>query len=114
MNLDYILKHSLSRSIVFKDIPKFPVMRRDFSLLLDQKISFEAIKSTSHKTERKILKSVELFDVFEGKKLPRGKKSYGIAFTFQDQNKTLTDKQVDKVMEKLKKNFSTEYKAELR
>lgn len=114
LNLDYILKHSLSKSLVFKDIPKFPVMRRDFSLLLDTKISFEAIKSTSYKTERKILKSVELFDVFEGKKLPRGKKSYGIAFTFQDQNKTLTDKQVDKVMEKLKKNFSTEYKAELR
>jgi phenylalanyl-tRNA synthetase beta chain len=89
-------------------------MRRDFSLLLDKEVSFEAIKNMSHKTERKILKTVELFDVFEGKKLPSGKKSYGISFTFQDQKKTLTDKQVDKVMEKLKQNFSLEYKAELR
>jgi phenylalanyl-tRNA synthetase beta chain len=114
LNLDDILKYSFPKSLIFKDIPKFPVMRRDFSLLLDKEVSFEAIKNMSHKTERKILKTVELFDVFEGKKLPNGKKSYGISFTFQDQKKTLTDKQVDKVMEKLKQNFSSEYKAELR
>ena len=89
-------------------------MRRDFALLLDQEVSFEALKTIALNTERKILISVQLFDVYEGKNLPKGKKSYGISFTFQDKNKTLTDKQVDKIMEKLQQNFSKELKAELR
>jgi phenylalanyl-tRNA synthetase beta chain len=81
---------------------------------LDQEVSFEALKTIALKTERKILTSVQLFDVYEGKNLPKGKKSYGISFTFQDKNKTLTDKQIDKIMEKLQQNFSKELKAELR
>ena len=98
----------------YQEVAKFPQMRRDFALLLDQEVSFEALKTIALNTERKILTSVQLFDVYEGKNLPKGKKSYGISFTFQDKNKTLTDKQVDKIMEKLQQNFSKELKAELR
>ncbi len=114
LNWDYITKKAFSRPLTYKEVPKFPIIRRDFALLLDQEVTFESLKNISYKIERKILKSVELFDVFEGKKLPKGKKSYGISFTFQDQNKTLTDKQVDKIMEKFKQNFIKEFSAELR
>jgi phenylalanyl-tRNA synthetase beta chain len=89
-------------------------MKRDFALLLNEETSFEQVKNVAFNTERKILKTVELFDVYEGKNLPKGKKSYGVSFVFQDDNKTLTDKQVDKIMEKLKQNFTNEFKAELR
>ena len=98
----------------YEDVPRFPVMKRDFALLIDKEVSFESLESISYKTEHKILKSVQLFDVFEDEKLPKGKKSYGITFTFQDQNKTLTDKHIDKIMEKLKGNFIKEFNAELR
>ena len=98
----------------YEDVPRFPVMKRDFALLIDKEVSFESLESISYKTERKILKSVQLFDVFEDEKLPKGKKSYGITFTFQDQKKTLTDKHIDKIMEKLKGNFIKEFNAELR
>ena len=72
------------------------------------------MQKLAYQTERKILKSVTLFDVYEGKSLAKGKKSYGINFNFQDKNKTLTDKQVDKVMEKLLQNFKKVFNAELR
>ncbi len=98
----------------YEDVPRFPVIKRDFALLIDKEVSFESLENISYKTERKILKSVKLFDVFEDEKLPKGKKSYGITFTFQDQNKTLTDKHIDKIMEKLKGNFIKEFNAELR
>ena len=89
-------------------------MRRDFALLLDQEVKFESLQEIAFNTERKILNSVSLFDVYEGKNLPKGKKSYGINFTFQDKNRTLTDKQVDKVMQKLLKNFKDKFQVELR
>ena len=95
-------------------MPRFPFMKRDFALLIDKEVSFESLENISYKTERKILKSVQLFDVFQDEKLPKGKKSYGITFTFQDQKKTLTDKHIDKIMEKLKGNFIKEFNAELR
>ena len=98
----------------YEDVPRFPFMKRDFALLIDKEVSFESLENISYKTERKILKSVQLFDVFQDEKLPKGKKSYGITFTFQDQNKTLTDKHIDKIMEKLKGNFIKEFNAELR
>ena len=107
-------KDAFSEPLQYEEVTKFPLMRRDFALLIDQEVQFEALKNTALQTERKILKSVQLFDVYEGKNLPKGKKSYGISFTFQDKNKTLTDKQVDKVMEKLQQNFSKEFNAELR
>ena len=114
--LEFKLLADLAKSdtIQYKEIPKFPKIRRDFALLLDIDVSFDALKQIALKTEKNILNSVQLFDVYEGNKLEKGKKSYGISFTFQDQSKTLTDKQNDKVMEKLKQNFSKELKAELR
>ena len=89
-------------------------MRRDFALLIDKNVSFQSLKDTAYKTERKILQDVNLFDVYEGKNLPKDKKSYGISFTFQDKNKTLTDKQVERVMEQLLQNFKSQFGAELR
>jgi phenylalanyl-tRNA synthetase beta chain len=109
-----LAQHAYKQPLHYQEVAKFPQMRRDFALLLDQEVSFEALKTIALNTERKILTSVQLFDVYEGKNLPKGKKSYGISFTFQDKNKTLTDKQVDKIMEKLQQNFSKELKAELR
>lgn len=114
LDWDALVKTAFSKELQYQEVPKFPLMRRDFALLLDEEVTFEALKNTAQKTERKILKDIQLFDVYEGKNLPKGKKSYGISFVFQDQNKTLTDKQVDKVMEKLKQNFTREFKAELR
>ena len=114
LDWDALVTTSFSNELQYQEVPKFPQMRRDFALLLEEDVTFEALKHTAQKTERKILKDVQLFDVYEGKNLPKGKKSYGISFVFQDQNKTLTDKQVDKVMEKLKQNYTREFKAELR
>ena len=83
-------------------------------MLLDKNLLFEDIKRVAFKTDNKILKSVELFDVYEGKNISENKKSYGITFLFQDENKTLTDKRVNKVMEKLKQKFNAEFNSELR
>lgn len=114
LNWQQLAKDALSETIHYEEIAKFPSVSRDFALLVDQNVQFEDLQKLAFKTERKILKSVTLFDVFEGKSLPKGKKSYGINFNFQDQNKTLTDKQVDKVMEKLLQNFKKDFEAELR
>ncbi len=114
LNWQQLAKDALSETIHYQEIAKFPFVSRDFALLVDQNVQFEDLQKLAFKTERKILKSVTLFDVFEGKSLPKGKKSYGINFNFQDQNKTLTDKQVDKVMEKLLQNFKKDFEAELR
>lgn len=102
------------KNIVVSDIPKFQAVRRDFALLLDTQISYQQIHELAFKNEKKILKEVSLFDVYEGDKLPEGKKSYAVSFTFQDTHKTLTDKQVDKVMSKFQKAFETELSAQLR
>lgn len=109
-----LLEKAFHKEIEYQEIPKFPIMRRDFALLVDHSISFEALKQTAQQTENKILTDIQLFDVYQGKNLPKGKKSYGLSFSFQDTQKTLTDKQVDKVMEKLKTNFSKQFGAELR
>lgn len=114
LNWGLLCRDAFSKPILFEEVTKFPSMRRDFALLIDQEVSFEALQEIAFKTERKILKSVSLFDVYEGKNLPNRKKSYGINFTFLDKNKTLTDKQVDKVMEKLLKNFKNAFDVELR
>ena len=114
LNWSKLTKDAFSKKITFEEITKFPFMRRDFSLLIDHEISFDLIKEIAFKTEKKILKNVTLFDVYEGGNLPRDKKSYGINFTFQDKNRTLTDLQIDKVMDKLLKNFKQRFEVELR
>ncbi|MDU8886878.1 phenylalanine--tRNA ligase subunit beta [Yeosuana sp. MJ-SS3] len=110
-NLLQLIKH---HTIVFKNIPKYPEVRRDFALLIDDQVTFEQIDSIAMKTEKDLLKDVDLFDVYQGKNLPKGKKSYAVSFTIQDERKTLTDKQIDKIMKKLQTNFEKELGAELR
>ena len=114
INWSRFIENCFEKPTYFKDLPKFPSIKRDFALLLNKEITFEEIEEVSLKTERKILKSVELFDVYSGDKLPSGKKSYGVSFNFQDENRTLTDKHVDKIMKKLEKNFVENFNAELR
>ena len=112
-NWDLILK-LLSNKIKFKEIAKYPEVRRDLSLLIDSKTTFEEIYTIATQTEKSILKAVNLFDVYEGKNLPDGKKSYAVSFIIQDTTKTLTDNQIDKVMTKLQNNFEKELGATLR
>ena len=114
LNWEELTKHAFSKPIIYEEVAKFPLMRRDFALLIDKNVSFQSLKDTAYKTERKILQDVNLFDVYEGKNLHKDKKSYGISFTFQDKNKTLTDKQVERVMEQLLQNFKSQFGAELR
>ena len=110
-NILVIVKHS---KITFKDIAKYPEVRRDFALLLDDVVSFESIYKIAKQSEKQLLKSINLFDVYQGKNLPKGKKSYAVSFTLQDENKTLTDKQIYKIMNKLQANFEKQLGAELR
>ena len=110
-NVITLAKHS---DIKFKDIPKYPEVRRDFALLLDDNVTFETINNIAKQTEKQLLKAVNLFDVYQGKNLTKGKKSYAISFTLQDEKKTLTDKRIDKIMNKLQSNFESQLGAELR
>jgi phenylalanyl-tRNA synthetase beta chain len=112
-NWNLILK-LLSTKIKFADIPKYPEVRRDLALLVDDSVAFEAIYSIARQTEKSLLKDVNLFDVYRGKNLPEGKKSYAVSFILQDNSKTLTDEQIDKIMSKLQKNMESELGASLR
>ena len=112
-NWNIILK-LISNKIKFTDIPKYPEVRRDLALLVDDSVAFDAIYSIAHQTEKWLLKNVSLFDVYQGKNLPEGKKSYAVSFTLQDNTKTLTDDQIDKIMNKLQKNLESEVGASLR
>ena len=106
-----IIKH---HNIKFNSIPKYPEVKRDFALLLDDNVTFESIFKLAKQSEKQLLKQVNLFDVYQGKNLPKGKKSYAVSFTLQDENKTLTDKQIDKIMSKLQSAFEQQLGAELR
>jgi phenylalanyl-tRNA synthetase beta chain len=112
-NWNIVLK-LVSNKIKFAEIPKYPEVRRDLALLLDENVAFDAIYKIARQTEKSLLKDIRLFDVYLGKNLPEGKKSYAVSFTIQDNTKTLTDEQIDKVMNKLQKNFATELGASLR
>ncbi|MDP4964301.1 MAG: phenylalanine--tRNA ligase subunit beta [Salibacteraceae bacterium] len=95
-------------------LPKYPEVRRDFALLLDKAVEYSTIENLAYQTERKLLKEVFLFDVYEGKGLPEGKKSYAVSFALRDENKTLTDQEVDNTMKRLFERFNREVGAELR
>jgi phenylalanyl-tRNA synthetase beta chain len=112
-NWNAILK-LVGGKIKFAEIPKYPEVRRDLALLVDQSVQFESIYKIARQTEKSLLKKIDLFDVYEGKNLPEGKKSYAVGFTIQDPTKTLTDVQIDKIMLKLQHNFETELNAVLR
>ena len=113
-NWDAILEIVAHNDVKFKAIPKYPSVRRDFALLLDTNITFEEITTIAKQTEKQLLKDVNLFDVYEGKNLPKGKKSYAVSFLLQDEHKTLTDKQIDKTMKKLQQQFENKLGASLR
>ena len=111
---DYVLANISTANFKLKPIPKFPHVKRDFALLLDENIQFGQLMEAAFKTERQLLKEVSLFDVYTGKNLPKGKKSYALSFTLQDERKTLTDKQIDKIMNKLQARFERDFGASLR
>ncbi|PIF62887.1 phenylalanine--tRNA ligase subunit beta [Flavobacterium sp. 11] len=104
----------ISTKIKYTEIPKYPEVRRDLALLIDQNVTYDSIYNIARQTEKALLKDINLFDVYEGKNLPEGKKSYALSFTIQDSSKTLTDTQIDKIMSKLQNNFETELGASLR
>lgn len=112
-NWNLILK-LIGSKIKFTDIPKYPEVRRDLALLVDENVTFDAIYTIARQTEKSLLKEVNLFDVYQGKNLPEGKKSYAVSFILQDNSKTLTDEQIDKIVSKLQKNLENEVGASLR
>ncbi len=111
---DILFQLIKKQKVLFKEMPKFPEVKRDLALLLDEGVSFTEIRKSAFKAERKILKSVTLFDVYRGDKIPEGKKQYAISFVLQDSEKTLTDKYVEETMTKLLKNFEINFGAQLR
>lgn len=109
-----ILKALKNHKIAFVPMPKFPSVKRDLALLLDKQVRFKEVKELALRTEKSLLKSVTLFDVYEGEKLGNGKKSYAVSFTLLDEEKTLTDKQIDKIMNKLIGAYKHQFNAEIR
>jgi len=113
-NFDLIINLARKNTIIYQDVSKFPAVRRDLSMLIDKNITFGTLKQIAQKTERKLLKEVNVFDVYEGDKLPAGKKSYALSFIIEDIEKTLTDKAIDAIMQKLIYNLEKEAGAEIR
>lgn len=109
-----LLKQNAKFKVNFTEISKFPAVKRDLALLVDTSVSFAQIEELAYKTERKLLQKVNLFDVYEGNNLPAGKKSYAVNFTIQDTEKTLKDKQIDNIMQKMIKTFTEKLGAQLR
>ena len=114
LNWSELMKAIRSVKVSYKEISKYPAVKRDLALLLDKNVQFAEIAKIARDTEKKLLKEVELFDVYEGKNLEPGKKSYAVSFILQDENQTLTDKQIDKIMSKLIKNLEDKLNAKLR
>ena len=114
INWDNVMKAIKKNEVLYHDISKYPAVSRDLALLIDKDVQFEQIEQIARQTEKKLLKSVELFDVYEGKNLPEGKKSYAVNFILQDETKTLTDKQIESMMNKLIANLKSKLGAELR
>jgi phenylalanyl-tRNA synthetase beta chain len=114
LNWENILQLASKKSIKVAELSKFPSVKRDLALLLNNKTEFKEVYNLAFQSERKLLKEVDLFDVYEGDKLPEGKKSYAVSFLLQDENKTLEDKQIDKIMQKLQTSFEKNLEAVLR
>ena len=100
--------------VLFTELPKFPSVKRDLALLVDKNITFAEIEKIAYNSEKKLLREVTLFDVYEGKHLPEGKKSYAVNFILQDYDKTLDDKRIDKIMGKIQQNMEKQLNAQLR
>jgi phenylalanyl-tRNA synthetase beta chain len=113
-NWDLITEAVKRTKVMYAEVPKFPEVRRDLALLIDKALRFEELEQIAYQSEKSLLKGVNLFDVYEGDKLPAGKKSYALSFTIQDDNATLTDKQIEGIMEKLMKQYKEKANAEIR
>lgn len=114
LNWDFIVSICENQKIKYKEISKFPSVKRDLALLIDKTISYADLYNSVKKMKLKALQSIQLFDVYEGDKLPNGKKSYAMSFTLQNEEKTLNDKEIDQIMNKLIRNFKENFQAELR
>ena len=114
IDFDQLIKMTKKSKIQFKELSKFPEVKRDLALLVDKGVSFSQLRSIAFATEKKLLKSVSLFDVYEGDKLPEGKKSYALSFILEDKNQTLTDKQIERTMANLQSQFEQKAGAEVR
>ncbi len=112
--MDNVIMEQKNNKTLFAELPKYPEVRRDLALLLDKPVRFTQIRELAGKVERKLLRSVDLFDVYEGKGVPEGKKSYAVSFILRDDEKTLNDKQIDKIMQRLIFTFEKELGATLR
>jgi phenylalanyl-tRNA synthetase beta chain len=114
-NWDVVLEAvAKSKNLMYAEVPKFPEVRRDLALLIDKAVKFEQLEQLAFQAEKSLLKNVNLFDVYQGDKLPEGKKSYALSFTLLDENATLTDKQIEKIMDKLMKTYQEKVGAEIR
>lgn len=111
---DAVLELSALNEFEVSELSKYPSVRRDLALLVDKSVKYGTLEELAHQTERKLLKAVDLFDVYEGKGVPDGKRSYAMSFILQDENKTLNDKTIDKTMNRLQQRFEKEVGAELR
>ncbi len=114
LNWEFALSLASKKSMSYKAVSKYPAVRRDLALLIEKDVEFQALEGTAYRAEKKYLKSVDLFDVYEGKGLPAGKKSYALAFVLEDKEKTLSEKQIEKAMAKILTALEKENGAELR
>ncbi len=113
-SMDTLFVELKNNKVVFAELPKYPEVRRDLALLLDKNVQFNQLRDLAFRSERKLLQSVDLFDVYEGKGVPEGKKSYAISYILRDDEKTLNDKQIEKIMQKLVSTYERELGAQLR
>lgn len=114
MNFDALVRSTKKHRIAAEELSKFPEVKRDLALLVDRDVTFAALRSVALATERKLLKSVSLFDVYEGDKLPAGKKSYALSFILEDKTRTLDDKTIERVMANLTRQFEQQCGAQVR
>jgi phenylalanyl-tRNA synthetase beta chain len=114
LNWNGLMKENKNTQVRYSEIAKFPAVRRDLALLIDKDVSFAEIEKIAYQTDKKLLKEISLFDVYEGKNLPEGKKSYAVSFILQDEEKTLNDKQIESLMSRIQKNLEEKTGAQLR
>ena len=114
LNWDALMRLALKKKVSYTPLPKTQPVKRDLALLIDKSVTMEQIETVVRESERRLLKDVTLFDVYEGKNLPEGKKSYAIAITIQDGEKTLQDKQIEAVMSKIITNLQKRLNVSLR
>jgi phenylalanyl-tRNA synthetase beta chain len=114
LNWDTLLSLVKADQTIYKEVPKFPSVRRDLALLVDAQVQYEQLEQLAYQTEKNLLTQVNLFDIYEGDKIEKGKRSYAMSFTLLDEQATLTDKQIEKVMERLQKAFEEKIGASIR